>query len=367
MKKLLYSARDADGKPCQAYVDAASNEEARRKLAALGLREVVLHDDAFIAGQRDELAALAPDELAKLAAFELGVRKHGSDTAGFLKQVLRRNRTALWIGLALTVWGLERGDFFLTAGGLLTLGTGPVISLWNYRQVGRYNRLLRQLAWGEWAAARASVAELKPHMSAPNHAFDLAIKEACIIARTRSLSEARAFIAPWAAKMQAPGYFEARTAVIHLLSGDSAGFLAGMKAAHVLAWDSPTTRIDYALAEARFGDPAIAAELIASLSPEALPPMALPFLAWIRGLIAYRRKAPDAVEKLAEAVDAMAAGGDNPAFWITQALCVGAYAAALLAVGREAAARQAVEKVWPVLRQHGDAALLADLAVLHSD
>lgn len=364
MKKLLYSAQDGDGHACQGYVEAASNEEARAKLQASGLRDVVLHDDAFIATAREDLAALSPQELARLAAFELGVRKHGSDTPGFLRQVFRRNRHVVWVGLALAIWGLERGDILMTASGVLTLGTAPLISLWNYRRVGRYNQLLRELAWGEWAAALASIAALRPHMAPLSQAFDLAIKEACILARTRTLGEALRFIAPWAEKMKTPGYFEARTAVIHLMSGDVAGYLAGMRAAHALASDSPTTKIDCALAEARFGDPGRAAELLAGITPSAVPPLAIPFLAWVRGLIALRRHDHEAVERLAEAVDAMAAGGDNPAFWITQALCVGAYAAALLAAGRELAARQALEQVWPVLKQHGDAALLAELAAI---
>lgn len=364
MKKLLYSARDAAGKTCQGYVEAESNEAARKKLQTAGLCEIVLHDDVFTASERAELAGLSEQELAKLAAFELGSRSRGRDTWGFLKQVFRRNQNPLWIGGALVVWGLERGDGWMIASGGLTLGALPLISLWNYRRVGRYNRLLSELAWGEWAAAQASIAALRPHMQELTQAFDLAIKEASILARTHSLAEALAFIAPWQEEIPTPGYFSARTAVLYLMVGDAAGYMAGMRTAYAQAGDSPTTRIDYALAEARFGDPQLAADLLAGMAPETIPPLGLPFVAWIRGLVARRRGEPEAVEKLAQAVDLMAASGDNPAFWVTQALCVGAYAAALLETGRLEAARQAVAQVWPVLQVHGDAALLADLAAI---
>ncbi len=362
MKKLLYSARDAAGKTCQGYVEAESNEAAREKMRVAGLREIILHDDAFTASEREELTGLSPQELAKLAAFELGSRPHGRDTVGFLRQVFRRSQISLWVGIALMIWGVERGELLTLLGGGLTLISMPLRALWNYRRVGRYNQLLSELAWGDWTAAQASIAALRPHMQQLTQAFDLAIKEACILARTRSLAEALAFIAPWQDKIPTPGYFAARTAALCLMVGDEAGYMAGMRNAYVQAGDSPTTRIDYALAEARFGDPLTAAELLAGMAPEAIPPLGIPFVAWIRGLIAQRRGEPEALERLTQAVDLMAASGDNPAFWVTQALCVGAYALALLEDGRVEAARQALMQVWPVLKIYGDASLLAGLA-----
>jgi hypothetical protein len=122
-------------------------------------------------------------------------------------------------------------------------------------------------------------------------------------------------------------------------------------------------RVDWVLAEACLGDVAQAARLLEEIDPETLPVYGQAFPPWIAGLIALRQnRGADALAHLQTAVDGFLAFGENPITWPSFALCSGACALALAGAGKTGEARQLVQRVWPILKAHGDQPLLAMLA-----
>src|SRR2546423_3054726 len=106
MANLLYSAKTADGKPREGFVEAASAREAREKLAAAGLTGIVLHQEIGIAQQSTAtVAGLDPADLTRLAQFQLRLRA-APGLATVLKEVARRSALWLVVDAALLAYGL---------------------------------------------------------------------------------------------------------------------------------------------------------------------------------------------------------------------------------------------------------------------
>lgn len=364
LKKIIYSAKDSQGNDRHGYVDAHSNADALEQLAADGLSGVILHDDAAYAIARDDLLNVGEDERARLARFELKIRQRGSNVSDFLLLVVRTNKYLILTGLAVLVWGAVSGSVMAMSIGLVVALSMPALSLWNYRTVSAYDRLQRTCALGEWDQARRCIGILRPRMTQPEMAFDLDVREACMVARENGLQEALLIVEKWKDVFvsTSPGLYESRISVIYHVAGDYQGFLDTMREGCLQSVGSSSMLTDLALAEARLGDADKAAMLLARIRHEELPPHALPFVLWVQGLVACRRNEADAVGYLSAAVSSMLEFGENPAVWTSLAMCSGAYASALLASGDSEKAGLVVKDVWKILQHYADAPLLDQLA-----
>lgn len=362
-RRLLYSATGADGRPVHGYVLAASLAAARRQLAADGLDGIRIHDDPALVPERTDLAGLDPRTLARTAAIEAALRADPT-FSGFLRQALRASAPLIAVGGALVLWGIVGRHAWATAAGTLVALALPAWSLWTYRHAARYDALQRACALGQQAHARALAARLRPLFKAPEMAFDLAVREACLRAADGDLAGALAEVEAWRAPLDAssPGVFDSRCSAIHFAARDTAGYRDAAQRGYERAPANPLLTVDHALAEARCGDAERAVALVAALTVDDLPVCGDGFLAWVRGLATARHDAGAAVPLLTTAVDGLAAQAANPALWTALALCAGDLAGALVACGRGDEARPVLAPLWPVLAAHGEPALVASLA-----
>jgi hypothetical protein len=358
---LLYSAKDRDGKAIQGFVEDASNLEARQRLLADGMTEVVLHQDPAIgATDPKQLQGLNAKQLREFARVAIGAMEKPG-VATLLRDVVVVNRWWLAFGLALLAIGIVfRSPWLVVFSAALALFPFA-LALWSFRHGGRYIALVKAFSLGNWAEVERLAAQLRD-FSRSMQEMELDIDMRLAALRVRSggrLEEIVASLEPWRGRLTAqPGMFEQRLAIVHHYAGDRAGFVRLMEAGHALAPQEHSRALDHALAQARYGDATRAAQLLAAADASLLPPFAVPFVHWIDGMAKLRTQQAGGLEQLDAAVAAFLKLASQPATWVSLAFCTCDHAVALSMAGRKEDARRELAEVWPIVRAHADADLL---------
>jgi hypothetical protein len=359
MTQLLYSAKDQRGRNKAGLIDAASAGDALEKLRAAGLTEIELHDEPSAAAQRTDRLGLSEKEAARLAEFELRVRRE-LGLAPVLAEVARRGW--LWIAVvsAVTLWALLAQHPVVAGIGAVLLGLTFGLPAWGFRHARNYDRLMRAFSVGDWGRCEELISALRGTAQPDNVRYDLDVREAAIRATRGDTAQALAGLEKWRASSAAssPGLFETRVADVCHAAGDYASFLREMRKAYEALPDDPSKQLDLALAEARLGDPNVAQEVLQDLNIAGVPVYGRPFVHWTRGFIALRRGEPSAQSELGEAVAGFLQWEANAALWTALGMCAGAYALALARDGRSGQAKEILERVSPILMVHGDKPLL---------
>ncbi|MCG8312558.1 MAG: hypothetical protein MI976_05030 [Pseudomonadales bacterium] len=365
MKKIPYSATTKAGKEKNGFVTAASNKDALKALNDQGYTNIKLHDDSSTAFRREDLDGLSERELEQIAKLEIKARTRTS-LVTCLIETIRLNWIIVVLGIGLSMWGYTDQSSVLLVIGLAVTLSMPLLTTWNYRTVTGYNNLLNSFAMGEWLEARQYIEQLRPKMKLPEMAFDLDIREASILASEGDLRGALELVEKWREVFEtdSPGTFESRIAPIYHAAGDYQGFLERMKEGYFKSTSSSVLMLDLCLAEARFGEADRAELLLGKIVVEELPPQGIPFLDWVKGLIAIRKSDPASSSYLAGAVSGFLEYSENPAVLTSLALCSGSYAYSLILHGDRDGAKSVVERVWPILKAHGDLMLVTELTGL---
>jgi len=362
LPNILYKARDASGADTAGFVDAPDAQAALDMLKARGYTAIDMHESPDIAQRHPDRAGLSDEEAARLAAFQVRLRKKpGLMTV--LGEVARRNRVWIAIDCGLLVVGLATGRIAMAMTGatLLVLAFGwPV---WALRHSRRFTRMITAMAIGEWDEATRLLEQLRGQQRAPQIAESLHFYEAQMRARRgeplaavlRDIEQLRPRYAA------TPGHFDARLASVHSAGGDFAGYLTCMRLAYQATPQDPSRQLDLALAEARLGDLASAIALFDSINQEALPVHGRPFVAWVSGLIALRRGDNATAQiKLMQGVSGFLKT-PSPGALSCLALCSAACALALKRNGHPDAARKMLDQVARILPVYADPLLRAEL------
>lgn len=231
---------------------------------------------------------------------------------------------------------------------------------WSARRASRWHRLLRHYALGHWIVVRVLAGPLRGRRGRSNDLdFEIELRLAGIRARNHALSDALARLERWRRRLAArPGAFEAGSAEVYLMAGDTAGHVAQMARAHECAPGDRGHALNHALAEARFGSAEQAQALLGPDDATTLAPDLQARACWARGLVALRTGQPAAEPLLARAVAGLAASIERPEVWPTLALCACDHAIALHRAGLHDRARARIDAVWPVLEVHASVPLL---------
>lgn len=356
---MLYSAKSADGKPQSGYVDAADANAAGERLAQKGFTDVVLHQLAPNVEDAQLLDAMDPHTLEQLARLQIDMMKQPT----LLTMLAGTARSWKWwhlVCIAMLALGLATGRAWLWITSAVLFALPFVYTAWSYRHSGRYTSLLRAFALGQWKEFESLVEKLGPMRARSQQLdFDLDVRRACLLAKRGGLDEAVRKLEHWRAKLaDQPGLFEMRVASVYPYGGDREGFVSHMGLAHAAAPSDPAKAMDYALANARWGDVVKAEALLRSVDTNLLPPFAAPFVSWVDGLIALRRQRPEALDTLARATEGFLGWSSNPAAWVSLAHCACDYALALSFAGHKAEAEATLSRVLPILRHHVDKPLM---------
>lgn len=362
MAKILYSAVTVEGSKTEGFVDAPTAQAAREQLHQQGLRDVVLHQEVAMAQDPAELAGLSDKQAQELARFNLRLRENpGLSTA--LAETARRSKWWLLGDALIIAVAWQMGLYSTVAVGLLAAAAPFALTTWGWRRVDSYQQLLREHAVGNTQAVQALATQLRP-VSRRSAAldFDLDVRLASLTARAGDLAGALQTLDAWPARLaDQPGLYEARVSTVHIAAGDAEGFVHLMGQAYERSGGDPSRGLDYALAQARFGDAGKAQALLDGIDTSLLPPLAEGFLHWAHGLLLARRGDAQAVQPLGQAVAELLQMANQPAIWTVLAICSADHALALARNGNQDRARQQVASVWPVLRAHANPALLQAL------
>ena len=358
MSRILYRAKTAEGKDVADFVEASSATEAMDKLAGSGLQDIVLLQSPDLAAFNTLVPGVSAQQQARLRAEFMA--KPGLATA--LRGVIRMNAPILFAGaagLVLAAWQHFPVTAILSAAVLLV----PfAFFFWKRRYLDHYQALQKAYARGQWDEVRRLAPKLRSVTNNPLLPWDLDVRLACIEARQGRLQAAVASLDPWKDKLaaKAPGMFEARLASVYFAAGNYAEYVKLMEDAAELGKHDPSRMIDVALAHAKFGDERKAADILGSLDPKLLTPLAHKFVVFINGLTHLRENRPEqAVPDLRAATDGfLEASLKSPASWVALAICTGYYAVALARTGKRAEAQRAVADVMPLLCVHGEKPLM---------
>lgn len=362
MKKILYTATNADGKVISNYVEANSNKEAIEILSEKGFSKIRLQDDVVIAISRSDLNNLSARELEQIARFESEIRARPSFIT-FINEVFRANKLLIIVGLCLFIWGIYDSSKFLVIFGFILSASMPLLSTWNYRIVNGYNKLIRAYGCGQTEVVSGQTDFLRKHMKQPEMAFDLEVRMACINAKHGNLDEEISKLEEWRIPIEklSPGMYESRIASVFHMGGSYDKYVESMREAFFKSSHSPTFILDLALAEARLGEVEKAELLLKQVKPEELPMHGIPFVDWVEGVVEYKNGGTDSESKLSSAVSGLLEFSENPAVWPSLAVCIGDYA---LSVSENASidkAKELLSSVWGMLKFHGENGLIDQL------
>ncbi len=369
MTKILYRANPPghpDGPPEANYIEAETEREAVAALKAQGYTGILLYEFAAAARLRKERekfnSALArANAISEIEMYE----------APGWKALIRLFWRSSWWCLPLAA-AFIAGAAWSEAWWPLVVGIG-LLSLvgyifWQFRAVMDMVRQAEAFAVGDWATVRHLGGRLRKARAlrqTPTGPFEVEAKIAYAeIAQAESaasepLATVLRRLETWQGKIPVPGLYENLLALLYHKAEDYPGYVASMRRAGEVQRDSPMTLGDWALAEARLGDVEVAASLLDEIDPEILPAPLQAFHPWLAGVIALREdRNEEALAHLQAAVDSFLAYGKNPLTWPPFALCAGACALALARAGKNDAAKKLVQRVWPILKAHGDRPLL---------
>lgn len=365
LKKILYSAVDDSGREIQSFIEARSNQEAYDILEYKGFSKIEFHDDALhIASERIELEDLTDTQNRAIAKFEIQSRRHQSFYS-FLLEVLRSNKWLIFTGLILVAWSIYNQSTVGIALGLLISLPFPAISIWNYKNVKRYNDFLAAFALGKCDKALTLLNHLKKSMTAPEMAFDLQIREACIrVKNTHVGGDILNQLQHWQDKFIAssPGLFESRLATVYFSAGDTVRFVELMRDAYAKSPNNASVILDLALAEARTGHYERAQTLLNHIDKALLPVHGRPFLHWVQGLIDANDQLPSADNQFSSAIAGFMEFNDNPAVWPSLAMNIADYANFEPHTKHDTKLK-GLQKAWPIICFHAEKSLIDSLKV----
>lgn len=362
MKKILYTATDANGKEVTSFIDTNSNKEAIDLLSEKGFYNIRFQDDVVTALSRTDLDNLSDSELERIARFESAIRIRPSFST-FILEVFRVNKVLVIGGLCLFLWGVFDSSKYLIIFGLILSASMPLLSIWNYRVVSGYDKLLRAYARGQTEVVSRQTELLRKHMKQPEMAFDLETRIAAVNARQGDIDEEIGRLEEWRIPIDelSPGMYDSRISSVYHLSGEYDKYVDSMREAFFKSSQSPTLILDLALAESRLGEIEKAEMLLKQVKPEELPIHGMPFIDWVEGMVEFRKGGSGFEEKLSSAVSGLLEFSENPAVWPSLAVCIGDYARSITAETSVGKAKELLSSVWEILRFHGEKDLITQL------
>jgi len=358
MANVLYSGKDRRGKKVSGLIEAANNTEALRTLDAMGVTEVLLHTDVSTSPGIEVPAGEDERERRVRARRQIAIRR-SPGFATFLANLARSMPVSFFIALVPLLLGLFLHDSQLLVIALVAEVAIVGAAYWSYRRLGSFVGFTKAYARGQWDTALRVAGKLRASSSPPVLLSHLSIMEACIAARRGSTADGLAVLERDQALLETmtPEVYASRTASVYLAGGDYAEAVSRHREASLTAPDSQVCRLDWAMAEACYGDADRAEQILDGVDEQATPRSAQPYLAFVRGVVAWRRHEPNAVNQLETAVSG-ARRTAQPASWTLLAICTAYYALALYDAGERDRGQRELRRVWDILKHHAHRPLL---------
>lgn len=365
MTKIIYTAIDNKGQEQTNYIKADTNKQAIEQLKSQGFTHITLHDDAASGVFENEfLEGKTKGQLKRMAKFAL-IAKKDSSLISLLKENLIMNWWFILIGVIIASFGYFQNRHMTLVFGILFIVLLPLISIWRHRHGKRFRRILDYYTFGEWDKALKEIKIHRKFKRFPEHFHDLDFREASILAKTGKIKQALMLVKKWQNTFEQtnPGYYEGRLSVVFDSAGDNQMCLKLMRDCYNKSNDTNISSIDLAMTEARYGDYNESLNFISEINIERLPVNALPYLDWIRGVVA-KQKQQNTIAKnfLENALVALLERQGEVLSEINIAECSGELAIVLNRLGETDNALQLISNVSTVLKAHGYKTLIKEIS-----
>lgn len=363
----LYEGRDESGRQVTGRIEAESPLAAIKRLESKGVKSPSL------LSQDSPLRHTPPGQSAATiqAQAQQAIKFHKARTVTQERLLsLRQTARSHWIYLCLisglAVWNALRGRVHLLSIYPLLFAIPFVISWWRRRHLDHYRQLQTAMCYCQWSKARSLIGQLRKQEDlGASLQWDMDVREAQIrIREGQDVDKVIASLEPWRARLaQSPGAFEGRLLSIWSAAHDYRRFIESAKHYHQLQPQNPSSALELALAEARFGDKKEAKRMLAAVDAKGLTAAGLKFLDWVQGLIALREGNLKAAEAslLCAKTAFKTASEKKPTTLSAYALSSAAYGLTLARQDRIDEARKTLREVMLLLQVCGDLPLMQQI------
>ncbi len=336
MAKVLYRAKDAEGRETEGFVDVASNGEALKKVTQKGLSDIRLFSDAALKISRDELEGLDEAQLRHIAKIELEAIEGAHDPGSYLRELAKKSLLPAAAGAAIGYYGyIEQSYLWMSFGTILAVAY-PFFSLWYYTIAHRFESMIQAYTFGEWDRFGVHARKLLARTKKPEVVEEIHHRIACYEAMQGRLEKGLEICRksePFYRK-QRQEIYHSRVAQVYACAGAYKEALEEIGKAYEIS-EANLLLAEWAQMESRFGSVEKAKALLAKVDRASIPHYGVGFLDFTEGLISARSGSREAAKKhLFAAYDAFAAYEKNPVVWSTIAMVV-AYIALLLHSGED--------------------------------
>ncbi|MCL2075833.1 MAG: hypothetical protein FWH15_05255 [Betaproteobacteria bacterium] len=370
MTKILYRATSSKGVSEADYVEAETEKEAVAKLKAEGYADIMLYESALTArllAQEREIHDSVDAAARKFAAASEIAILENPCWKTLIKMSCGAIRACLLIIAVCVAGAVWLKDWWPLVVAIMPLAQCGWL-FFRLREVMWFTRFNKAFAVGDWDAVQRigkCLPKTRTLQRVPGFSLYVAlslaqaeIAEAGSAALER-LPDVLQRLEEWRDKSPAPGSYEVLLAAVYCAVGDYPTYIKLIRQVGEAQRSNPVFLVEWAFAEARLGDTAIAACLLAEIDQETLCWDAQMLYPYIAGMIALREnRNEEALVHLQAAVSGYLLRGKNPYNWPMFACCAGACAVALARAGQNEAAKDLVRQVWPMLSVHGAQPLL---------
>lgn len=362
MGKVLYTAFNQSGIQESGFIDVNSNKEAVSKLKERGLEDISLHGDAALGFERGELNWLSAWEIKQVAKFEARLQKGGGFFSYFLN-VMKSSSITIAIGAAMVYYGYTESSAMWISSGVILATVFPFFGLWSYNLVNSHDNLMRAVAFGEWDEVEGLSLRLREGTKDEDVIIEADTMKAAFYAQKKDMDSAIKMLLPHRDYLdaQSPGVFENKLASLYHIVGEYETYLQKMRESFSKS-NQDLMRVDFAIAEARFGSLEVAQKEIEKVDLEAMAVYALPIVSYVIGLIAYKKGDLEvAKEEFLSAYSGVLEYDQNPAIWTVIAMITGMLAMVMYDTKEEEKAEELLsEAIIKILNVHADKYLLEE-------
>jgi len=356
MKKILYSAIDTGGREAKGYVNAMSESHAFSKLEQNGFSNIVIHESPTHSIDRSDLDYAGENEQARMAALDIEARKSMPSTLKLMSIAARENIWIIVVGGAALAYGIYSSSPLIAVIGAIVAAAPSAFCAYISVAMRDYNKVLASFTDGDWDSFLTRSKALRKKTKLKDLKFDLDIRTAYVLARTKDLDTGLAYLREHADEPDTfdDGVYDSRLAEVHTAGHDYETSLKLSQNAYFEDPTSTTFAIDLANREARYGSKDRARKILASVDLQGLNPPAIAYLNWTHGVI-HRDSTPDeAITYLSTALNLFEELSDIPLIKGAQAGCAIDLALALHQDGNVEHAKSLYESAWPLIKHHSD-------------
>lgn len=350
---ILYSALDCDGVARHGFIHAESNKQALNFLQDSGFTKIQLYDDANTSFEMKDLERF-DSESQEILAKHLIRRRSKSGLLSFIAMSVDLSKALTTVIVICFLLGVFYTSWLIFVSMILLIAN-LIYAIYKHKAPNLYDDFFRHMAWGNWDKCGGILNALEPHMqSSDSMRADLGYRRSQLLAATGQLEKALEFFAEDKDLYTDKQYvFLSQSAVLRFIAGDFSGYLSTMRQAYSCAPEEGLITIDFARAEARYGNPDKAVLALENLDHSELIPESKAFVDWVEGLISAKKEEQDTDQCFIEALTGMAEIKGNPIIWISIALCAADFG---IFIKKESQffgiAKELIMEHWEVIKVH---------------